>query len=548
MKRILSLTIAALLLAGCGQMGAETAPISASAVTEPASECIFYKIPEAEPQMQDHQRIYYEIFVRSFRDSNGDGLGDLQGVTETLDYLQKDLGVGGIWLMPIHPSPSYHKYDVLDAYAIDPEYGTMEDFHGLMAQCQKRDIRVIMDLVLNHSSREHPWFQEACRYLRTLSAGQKPDPAACPYVDYYHFLQAEQCPSGYHPVEEAEGWYYEGVFGPHMPDLNFDCEGYQKEIRNILAFWTEKGVDGFRLDAVKEYESGNIEKNIEILRWIQQTAREVNPDCFLVGEVWDSFSQMARYYESGITSIFNYPFGSSDGKIIKVLKGAGNPKVVESYAKALEKADSLYRSKNPHYIDAPFLTNHDVGRAAGFTGRSPEKTKLAGAMNLFMSGNVFIYYGEEIGMVTGAVNDPSYRAPMVWTPGPQSVEPPPGCKLPKAYPFGSLQEQKEDPGSIFSYYQAAAAIRNRIPALSRGIPREEAALNQGCVSAVRKTWEGEACIVLMNIQEEEAEVDLSGYSDWELGASLSAGSIPVSFQEETLVLPPFGVAVMTRKK
>lgn len=550
MKRLLCLILAAFVLAGCGQVGAENAPTSA--FPEPTGIKVretlpsLQKIPEARACIMDDYRINYEIFVRSFQDGNGDGVGDLPGVLSKLDYIQKELGAGGLWLMPIHPSPSYHKYDVTDYYDVDPSYGTMADFEALSEECDNRGIHLILDLVLNHTSWEHPWFQAAADYLSSLPRGAQPNLKICPYVDYYHFRQAEKCPQGYCPLEKAEGWFYEGHFGPCMPDLNFDSPQVLAEMEKIMAFWISKGVDGFRLDAVKEYESGRTDRNIEILHWITNTVRTLSPNCYIVGEVWDSFTELARYYKSGVKSIFNYPFGSGEGKIIKVLRAAGNEKMVSTYAPALQKADTFYRSKNPDYIDAPFLTNHDVGRIAGFVNRDPNKVKLAGAMNLFMSGSTFLYYGEEIGMVCGKADDPSYRCPMVWKPGTQAIEPPPGCTLPESYPFGSLEEQMDDPSSVFRYYQAAAAIRNAVPALSHGIPTVEEKLNKGCVSAVRKTYEDEQCIVLMNIDPQDAQVDLGDYRDWELSGFLTTSSVKPDRKEDVLFLPAWGVAVFTK--
>ena len=268
----------------------------------------------------------------------------------------------------------------------------------------------------------------------------------------------------------------------------------------------------------------------------------------MVAEVWDSFSQITEYYKSGFTSIFNYAFGNSNGKIISVLRGAGQPGVVSTYATALEKADKAYLANNPNYIDAPFLSNHDVGRIAGFVGRDKNKIKLAGAMNLFMSGSAFIYYGEEIGMV-GAGNDPSKRAPMYWNPERNNgtTNPPPECDVPASYPYGSLAEQKDSDSSIYNYYRQAVAIRQALPVISHGRTTAETALNIGCVSAQRKTWGEESCIILMNIDENAAKVDLSGYADWKLVASLSANGEAVAMNGSELNLPAYGVAVLLPK-
>ena len=544
--RIVCLLLSVLILVGCAPVGANNdssaAPGSSGAVLATKTEKALEQIQALGESPDDNYRTFYEIFVYSFCDSDGDGIGDLQGVISKLDYLQ-ELGIGGIWFMPIHPSTSYHKYNVSDYYAIDPQYGTMEDFEELIAQCEKRDIHVIIDLVVNHTGSEHVWFKEAVSYLQNLPAGAEADPAECKYLDYYFFSKEEG--KGSRPVEGTD-WYYEGMFDFTMPDINLGSEATREEIKNIMQFWIDKGVAGFRLDAAKEFYSGSTSQNVEVLSWIQETATSLKPDCYLVAEVWESFNQIAAYYESGITSIFNFAFGNSDGKITKVLQGAGNESVVTTYATALEKADKAYRSMNPDYIDAPFLSNHDVGRIAGFAGRDENKMKMAAAMNLFMGGSAFIYYGEEIGM-PGSGNDPSKRAPFYWNSARDNgtTNPPPECELPAEYPLGSLEEQMGDDSSLYNYYRQVIAIRKALPQIARGIPTAETELNTGCVSACRKTWNEESCIILMNISDEEAQVDLSAYADWTMAVSLSANGDKIKLKGETLKLPAWGVAVLT---
>ena len=499
-RRLLCLLLAAFLLAGCAPAGKTqeftTAPEFSGAAVEFSGESAAVpgeavkteqaldRIHTLGESPEDNYRVWYEIFVYSFCDSDGDGIGDLKGVISKLDYLQ-ELGINGIWLMPIHPSTSYHKYNVSDYFAIDPAYGTMEDFQELLAQCDQRNIRVILDLVVNHTGSEHTWFTQAVNYLKGL-VGEEPNVQDCPYADYYNFVRDAR--PGYTQVSGTD-WYYESQFSPDMPDLNLGSDAVRSEIRDIMAYWLDLGVSGFRVDAAKEFYSGKTDANIEVLSWLQQTLRELREDAFLVAEVWDSFDQVTRYYESGITSLFNFPFGSANGKIVAVIRGAGNPSVVTTFATALEKADEAYLGANPDYIDAPFLSNHDVGRIAGFCAGDQAKTKLAGAMNLFMSGSAFVYYGEEIGM-TGSGSDPNKRAPMYWNAARDSgtTQPPPECVLPESYPFGSLEEQRFDDDSVYSYYRQLIAIRQAIPAISHGRTTAEAALNVGCVSAFRKNW------------------------------------------------------------
>ncbi len=554
-SRVLCLLLSALLLVGCApapqtENVQTTAPESSGAALDiqeaVLTEQALTEIKTLGASPDDNYRTWYEIFVYSFCDSNGDGIGDLQGVISKLDYLQ-ELGINGIWLMPVHPSQSYHKYDVRDYYDIDPAYGTLEDMEELLSECEKRDIHVILDLVLNHTGNDHAWFTTACDYLKTLPEGAEPDLDECPYVQYYTFTREKKA-DWYYAVGTSD-WFYEGKFSPHMPDLDLENETVRAEIREIMKYWLDKGASGFRLDAAKEFYSGDAPRNVAVLNWIQNTAVELKPDAYLVAEVWDGFASLTHYYTSSITSLFNFALGTGDGKISKVIRAAGSPATVSTYAKALEQADTAFLESNPNYIDAPFLSNHDVGRIAGFCARDEYKTKLAGAMNLFMSGSAFIYYGEEIGML-GFGNDPSKRAPMYWNAARDNgtTNPPPECELPEEYPFGSLEEQVNDDNSVYNYYRQAVAIRQALPVLSHGRTTAEEALNLGCVSAYRKTWNDESCIVLMNINPEAAVVDLTSYADWTLAAKLSADGGEITLENGQLNLPPFGTAILTPEK
>ena len=550
--RILCLLLVCALLIGCAPQGENTettAPDSSGAALETQAavlsaektEQALAQIAQLGESPDDNYRVFYEIFVYSFCDSNGDGIGDLQGVISKLDYLQ-ELGVNGIWFMPVHPSMSYHKYDVRDYYDIDPDYGTLADMEQLLAECDARGIRVITDLVLNHTGRDHEWFLTACDYLRNLPAGAEPDAAECPYIDYYYFSREPQ--QKWYWIDGSE-WYYEGQFSPDMPDLNLANEALRADIKAIMEFWIGKGVDGFRLDAAKEFYSGSVTKNVEVLNWIQTTATSIREDCYLVAEVWEDFSNVTNYYTSGITSLFNFPFGNANGKIPAVLRGAGSATTVASYAKALAQADAAYLKSNPNYIDAPFLSNHDVGRIAGFVNRDELKMKMAGAMNIFMGGSCFIYYGEEIGM-TGSGNDPSKRAPMYWNAERNNgvTNPPPECELPEEYLLGSYEEQRYDDDSLYNYYRQAIAIRKALPVISHGRVSVEDALNVNCISAHRKTWNDQACIILMNISADANAVDLSAYADWSMVASLSADGNEISMEDTQLILPAFGIAIL----
>ena len=221
--------------------------------------------------------VFYEIFVRSFYDtSGGDGIGDLNGLIEKLDYLQ-DLGVTGLWLMPIHPATSYHGYDVKDYYSINPDYGTLDDFKRLLAEAKKRNIRVIIDFVLNHTSQEHPWFvasQDAQSPNRSWYVWSKTDPGQ----PHWH--------------RAANGDYYYGFFGEHMPDLNYTNPEVTARMEDVARFWLQEiGVDGLRLDAAKYLvEEGTVVQNSDSThQWYRNFRpeyKQYNPDAMTIGEVW----------------------------------------------------------------------------------------------------------------------------------------------------------------------------------------------------------------------------------------------------------------------
>ncbi|MDE6212437.1 MAG: alpha-amylase, partial [Lachnospiraceae bacterium] len=464
--------------------------------------------------IDDNYRTYYEVFVYSFFDGNGDGIGDLQGLISKLDYINDgddttdtDLGCNGIWLMPVNPSPTYHKYDVMDYYEIDDTYGTLDDFKQLLEECDARGIKVIMDLVLNHSSSQNPWFTEACSYLRELGDGE-PSVEDCPYFEYYHFSKEKG--AGCYEVEGTD-WYYEAQFWSEMPDLNLGSEALRGEIEKITEYWLDMGVGGFRLDAVKEFYTGNPQANIEFLNWFQESVKAQKADAYLVGEAWLDINSYAQYYESGIDSLFNFAFADKDGIISKVVNGSS----AEQYGVVNVSLQSTFGQYNENYIDAPFYTNHDMGRSAGYyAGENSEKqTKLAGAMNLFMGGSAFLYYGEELGM-KGSGKDENKRAPMYWSKrddmegmcdGPADMDD-------FEMKFDSLEEQEQDPDSIYQYYKRVIKIRNQNPEIARGEVEYlmNASNEQFCV--LRKSWEGSEILLIFHTGSETEEIDVSGIS------------------------------------
>ena len=414
----------------------------------------------------DFCRTTYEVFVYSFCDSDGDGIGDLPGLISKLDYINdgdpaggEDLGMTGLWLMPVFPSNTYHKYDATDFVGIDPSYGTLEDMDALIAECHERGMTVILDLAVNHTSTAHPWFQEAANYLRSLPPGRDAVKEECPYVWYYQFAREQY--DGYVPLPDSE-WFYEARFWSEMPDLNLTTGEVRQELKNVIDFWLDRGVDGFRLDAVTSYYTDNPEAGIEFTRWLTQTAKGKNPSAYIVGEAWADQNTYAQYYRSGIDSLFDFAFAGRDGIISRTVNGAGD---LRYFAEAMAQEEGLYASLNPSYVNAPFYSNHDMDRGAEYyAGGNAAKVKIAEALNLLMPGNAFIYYGEELGM-KGAGRDENRRAPMYWSDDPQAAG---MCAGPAGMDeirmeYGSLEKQASDPDSIFSYVREAVRIRESLP-------------------------------------------------------------------------------------
>ncbi len=487
----------------------------------------------------------YEVFVYSFCDSNGDGIGDLPGLTGKLDYINdndpqtdRDLGCDMIWLMPVFPSPTYHKYDATDFTGIDPAYGTLEDFTALAEAAHDRGIRLILDLPVNHTSTEHPWFAQASEYLRGLSSEEEINAADCPEAAYYHFSTEPQ--TGYAPLAGTP-WYYEAQFWEGMPDLNLDNPEVVAQIHDAMAFWMEKGADGFRLDAVTSYYTGDNQANIRFLTDLASYAKEQWPDIYMVGECWADQQTYAKFYESGIDSFFDFDFAGPEGVITRTVKGSVK---AAAFGKRLAEEQALFAENGQQAVNAPFFTNHDMARSAGyFTKDDGTRVRFAWGLNMMIPGNAFLYYGEELGM-KGSGIDENKRAPMYWSADPDA----PGmCVGPPAMEevrmkYGSWEEQNEDEGSILSYVRKAIHLRMDHPAIRCGTVTLDEDLSNDHICVLRYTTDEEQLSLIVNTFKEADEITLPETPV--IADTLSAtGEEPV-LSENTIVLPPFTILVV----
>jgi len=487
--------------------------------------------PAKAAPLSDGYRNFYEIFVGSFADSDGDGTGDLQGVTDKLSYIHDDLGADGIWLTPISPSPSYHKYDVTDFEGVDPSFGTMSDFEKLTAKAHAMDVRVLLDLVVQHTSSQHPWFQQA---VAALQAG-----TSSPYIDYYHFARS---PGAGYVEYGSTGIYYSAVFSPDMPDLNLDDTALRADIADVVRFWLGKGADGFRLDATTSYYPRDGAAAVEFMRWLRTTSRAADPDATIVGEAWTDASTIASYAGSGV-DFFDYPFATVDGTINVALR----KKDGTALSRATQQWNETLHAANPDAMDAPFVSNHDNPRPAGYLLRSLPKEKLTAATYLLMPGSPFIYYGEELGMV-GSGTDPNKRMPMVWsaTDTAQTTDPPPGGTYDESAVV-PVDVQRKDPDSLLSFYHDVLALKQRHPEIARGT---YTALTAGddAVLAFSDTYQGSTVYVLENLDDTAHTEQLDG-----IGVAsgvkiadhlLTSGTDKPSLSGGRLTLPVGAVAVL----
>ena len=436
--------------------------------------------------------VAYNIFPIAFADSTGNNHGDIRGIINKLDYLNDvdpntttDLGITAIWLNPIHPSNTYHKYDVLDYYQIDPKFGTLDDFKELIEKANERGIKIIMDMVFNHSAFDHPWFRQALRGVE-------------PYNEYYRIeksLPSEQFPNktGWH---QTSGVYYYGGFWDRMPEFNLDSPRVREEFKNIITFWLEMGVSGIRYDAVKhgydrrEWPEGTptLQKNLQFWMTLQLHAKTINPNAFVVAEMWDTNLAMQPYAQA-YDALFNFDFGD-------MVVNALNSGVASNFmATQIRNLEGL-RSRNPNYVDAPFLKNHDQPRIFNELGFDINKMRLASVFLLTQEGVPFIYYGEELGM-KGVKPDERIREPMRWnnTIGSEVAY---WTQWQYNWDTPTVEEQDVDPNSLLNHYRRLIHLRHATPALRFGSTEVISMFNSSIVAYTRE-FEGEKVIVLVNL-------------------------------------------------
>jgi alpha-glucosidase len=499
--------------------------------------------------------VVYQVYPRSFNDSNGDGLGDLAGIIERLDYLGAagagSLGIDAIWLSPIYPSPDFDfGYDVTDYLAIDPRYGTLADFERFVSACHARGIRVILDLVLNHSSHLHPWFQ-ASRSGRTG-----------PFADWYIWadspgrtlLGGRRPPNNWRSWfggsawqwDDARGQFYLHTFLPEQPDLNWRNPDVRRTLLDVVRTWLDRGVDGFRLDvfnvffkdaalrsnprrigtqAAWSWQRHVNDRNQPELKDLLDELRglvDAEPGRMTVGELFDGSIGQGAAYSAPHHLVFDFLFTT-----------------VPWSAAALREAIAAREAAfGPERWPTNVLSNHDQPRHAsrydlpggsGIGGIGDARAKVAAAMLLTLRGTAFLYYAEEIAQRNlvvpnaQAFDPPARRAgrffhwwnrdqgrgPMAWRAGPGGgfTMGKPWLPLPPDVDVRNVATQSEDPESVLSFYRRLLRLRRETAALNSGAQEPVQPGDPDVIAYIRRT-DGAAALILLNFASRPAAVEL----------------------------------------
>ncbi len=515
--------------------------------------------------MNDHpwykNAVFYEISVRAFKDSNDDGHGDLRGLTEKLDYLQT-LGVDCIWIMPIYTSPLRDDgYDIADYYSIAEAFGSVEDFKALLDAVHAHGMRLIMDLVLNHTSDEHPWFK--------MSRADK----SSPYRDYYVWSDTDQKyndtriifldtePSNW-TFDEKTGQYYWHRFYASQPDLNFDNPKVQEEMLNVARFWLDLGIDGFRADAVPylfEREGTNCENLPEThayLKTLRAFIDEHYPDRILLCEANQWPEDVRPYFGNGDEFHMGFHF-----PIMPRIYMALKKERIEDMADILHRTPSI--PKNCQWCT--FLRNHDeltlemvteeerqwmwkeyapeprmklnLGirrRLAPLLDNDRRKIELANSLLFTLPGSPIIYYGDEIGMGDNLElpDRNGVRTPMQWDDSPHGgfSTVTPCTELVKGaldYHHINVASQVNDPHSLFSILRHMIAVRKQHPAFGNGT-LEWIETGNPTVAAYLRQYNGEALLIFNNVSASVQAIEIpvahqAKYNNLITGETLALG-------------------------
>jgi len=498
--------------------------------------------------------IFYEVSVKAFADSDGNGIGDLRGLIGKLDYL-RDLGVDAIWMLPIFPSPLRDDgYDVADYTSIHPDFGTLDDFKALLVEAHKRDLRIIVELVVNHTSDQHPWFQasrdpqhpEHARYRDWYVWSDTDEPYAETRII---FLDTEPSNWSFDPVR---GQYFWHRFFSHQPDLNYDNPEVQKAMMRVVQYWIDLGVDGFRIDAppyLYEREGTNCENLPETHAYLKRLRAFVDayaPGTFLLSEANMWPEEVIQYFGDGDEMHMNYHFPLMP-RIFMALAKADRASILAIMARTPDLPEScqwgtFLRCHDELTLEMVTLEDRafmwdfyapeprmrlNLGirrRLAPLLDNDRRRIEVANSILLTLIGSPFIYYGDEIGMGDNIWLDDrdGVRTPMQWDAGPNArFSDAPAERLYSpviddavyGYRQVNVAAQRADSGSLWHWMQRVLRIRKQYPVFGRGTLRflEPETL---AILAYLRSDGAQTILVLNNLSAESQQVavDLSAYA------------------------------------
>ena len=459
--------------------------------------------------IDDNYRVMYQIFVGSFSDSNSDGIGDLRGIINRLDYLndgninsKTSLGVQGLWLSPIFKSPSYHKYDTSDYYTIAPEFGTMDDLKELVTKCHDRNVIVILDLVLNHTSTNNKWFVEFEKAHQNKDIDNY-------YYDFYSYKKVSDGINGkvWNKIKNTDEMY-ECNFSGDMPELDFDNENVKKELLEIAKYYLDIGIDGFRFDAAKYMYFNETNPNIEFWNWFINELEQIKSDVYTVGEVWSSDNETINYIQE--LNCFDFSMSGAEGIIATAVKSSD----VNTYSNYVVSYQNKIHEKNKDAMMISFISNHDMDRSAGFLMMMNKYPYMAANLLLLAPGSPFIYYGEEIAMKGsrgGANTDANRRLAMLWGDT-DTVKNPEGSTFDsKKQVNGTVAEQNTNEDSLLNYYRKLIKVRNRYPEIARGEYEVFPSTNKN-IGGFIITYENNKTLLIHNASKSDSlSIDISDY-------------------------------------
>jgi glycosidase len=482
-------------------------------------------------------RTYYQILVYSFADSNGDGRGDFKGIANKIPYLQA-LGIEGLYLSPIHPSSAYHGYDVTDYYGVKSIYEVDGyTFDHLISDLDEANIAVILDLVVNHSSRDHLWFYQAQDAYSRYEDN--------PYIDWYNFSRTQSAKYAW----GSNNVFYEGIFSSSMPDFNFDNPAVRQEFINIGKYWMNRGVTGFRLDAAMhiftDYSGGDkwngdiYDKNVDFWREFKREVSKDYPQLYMIGEVWTATPKLERYYATNIDSLFNFDHAATV---------QGQLTASASLSTRFAQHQFNIRNYQATAIESYFLSNHDKPRISSSL-TNMNWLKMMGAMTILAPGNSFIYYGEEVGLKavgTSSIADRVYRTPMPWASNDGLTESSlygNGANLTSTTASGqTIAAQMADPLSLLVYYQELVRMKSAHFEVKAG---QVTGMNSGnsFVSIHRVNYQGTISLVIHNASNSTATYTSSS-TPLSIKDSISPSLVKATFNGSVITLPPFSSTIV----